>query len=275
MACAMENESYLIGSVLRAISLLRCFSMGAPELSVTELSNRLSVHKSTVSRLLATLSKEGLVDRNPESGKYRLGLGLLELAGQVLLHADLRQIARPFLRQLSETTQETVNLAILDGDLSFNLEQAVSYDRRVLGIGWLGRRAPLHASSTGKVLLAYHPREKWSSILSSPLIGYTDKTITDLNDLSLELEKIYERGYATGLQELEVGLNAVAAPVRDHQGEVIAAVSVTGPPSRLSKQHIHREVAKQVVACAEQISQALGFSKARILERKTHASDRD
>ncbi|MFC1879617.1 IclR family transcriptional regulator [Chloroflexota bacterium] len=226
----MANDTYLVGSVLRAVSLLRCFSIEAPELSVTELSGILDVHKSTVSRLLATLAKEGLVDRDPDSSKYRLGLGLLELAGLVLLHADLRQIARPFLRQLSESTQETVNLAILDGGMSFNLEQAVSYDRRVIGIGWLGRRAPLHVSSTGKVMLAYLPKKQLQSILEIQLARFTEYSITDVDILRIELQGVRERGYAIGSQELEIGMNAVAAPVRDHIGEVIAAVSVTAPP---------------------------------------------
>jgi DNA-binding IclR family transcriptional regulator len=111
------------------------------------------------------------------------------------------------------------------------------------------------------VLLAYHSQEMKLLILDVPLTAYTDKTITDLEILDAELDKIKACGYATGLQELEIGLNAVAAPVRDHSGEVIAAVSVTGPPSRLSKQRINREVALKVIACADQISLALGYRK--------------
>jgi DNA-binding IclR family transcriptional regulator len=245
----------MIGSVRRAVALLRCFTADEPELSVTALSHKLRVHKSTVSRILSTLRDDGLVDRNPETGEYRLGLGLLELAGLVVLHADMRQVARPFLRQLSEATMETVNLAVLDGCESLNIEQAVSHHRRVTGFGWVGRKTPLHASSTGKVLLAFLP---------VPLQGFefaplTQNTITNAEILHKELEEIRARGYATGLEELEVGLNAVAAPVRDHTGVVVAAISVTGPSPRLSEQRIHQDVAQQVIACAEQISKALGY----------------
>lgn len=254
----MAHHSYMIGSVRRAITLLRCFTIQDAELSVTELSRRLGVHKSTVSRLLATLNTDGLVDRNPGTGKYRLGVGLIELAGMVVVHQNLRQIAPPFLRQLSETTQETVNLAVLDRCESVNIDQVVSYDRRVLGIGWVGRRTPLHASSTGKVMLAYLPLDQLETLLQAPLARFTAKTITDAQVLRQELLVVSGLGYAIGLEELEIGLNAVAAPVRDYTGEVVAAVSVTGPPSRLSEQRIREEVAPQVIACGLQISQALG-----------------
>ena len=245
----------MIGSVRRAIALLRCFTAAEPELSVTQLSRKLGVHKSTVSRILATLRAEGLVDRNPATGEYRLGLGLLELSGLVALHADMRQVARPFLRRLSEATRETVNLAVLEGNESLNIEQAVSHHRRVTGFGWVGRKTPLHASSTGKVLLANLP-VALAELKFTPL---THSTITEVETMHEELDEIRERGYATGLEELEVGLHAVAAPVRDHSGEVVAAISVTGPSPRLSEWRIHQEVAPQVISCAVQISEALGY----------------
>ncbi len=245
----------MIGSVRRAIALLRCFTVDEPELSITQLSHKLRVHKSTVSRILSTLRVEGLVDRNPDTGEYRLGLGLLELAGLVVLNADIRQVARPYLRQLSEATQETVNLAVLDGYESLNIEQAVPHHRRVTGFGWVGRKTPLHASSTGKVLLAYSS----VPLPELALTPFTQNTVTKPETLQSELDKIRGCGYATGLEELEVGLNAVAAPVRDHSGEVIAAISVTGISPRLSEQRVHQEVAAQVISCAAQISEALGY----------------
>lgn len=254
------QDTQYFSTVQRAFALLRCFSIKDRELSVTELSRRLGVHKSTVSRLLTALSADRIVERNPETGKYRLGIGLLELAGLVQLHSDLRQIARPYLRQLSDTTLETVNLAILDGDHSVNLEQAVSYDRMISGAGWVGRRAPLHASSTGKTFLAFLPEERLATVLSSDLPRYTEHTITDAAGLRQELLTIRQQQYACTLQELELGLNSVAAIVRDHHGAVVAALSVTGPSARLTRQHIQHAVAAQVVSCAQQISKALGFT---------------
>ena len=261
----------MIASVKRAITLLHCFSIEKTELSVSELSIKLGVHKSTVSRLLATLASEKLVNCNPENGKYRLGMGLIELSGLVVLHSELRQIALPFLRQLGDKTKETVNLAVLEQDTAINIEQSVPFDRRVFSIGWVGRRTPLHASSTGKVLLAFLPNELLEPILQKPLEVFTENTITDPGFLQSELGKIRKKEYASGLEELEIGLNAVAAPIRNHTKEVIAAVSVTGPPSRLSKQRIENEVSQQVQDCAQIISQAIGYSSLK--RNQKHLSD--
>jgi DNA-binding IclR family transcriptional regulator len=256
----MKQAHTQSSTVVRAFDLLRCFSLERAELSVTQLSQMLGVHKSTVSRLLATLNEEQIVSRDAETGKYRLGIGLLELAGRVALHADLRQAARPFLRRLSEITQETVNLAVMESGESVNIEQAVSFERHISGIGWLGRRTPLHASSTGKVLLAYQNEETISALLQHQLASFTEKTITDPEALRDELAKIRLQGYATGLEELEIGLNAIAAPVWDHYGEIAAALSVTGPSPRLTLPRIQEQIAAQVIEYAKMISRAAGYS---------------
>jgi IclR family acetate operon transcriptional repressor len=255
------SQGQVVKSVRRAVAILRSFSLEEPELSVTHLSRLLDVHKSTASRLLSTLEMEGLVDRNPETWRYRLGVGLIELAGLVVLHADLRWVARPLLRKLADQMHETVNLAVRDGSEAINIEQVSPYDRRVVNIGWVGRRTPLHASSTGKVLLAYLPEAELGALLQGPLTRFTEHTIADIQALRAELALVRQRGHATGLEELEVGLNAVAASVRDHTGQVIAAVSASGPSYRFSRQRIEEEAVAQVMACAEQVSRALGFAR--------------
>lgn len=249
-----------VKSVKRAVALLRSFSFDEPELGVTELSKRLGIHKSTVSRVLSTLEAEGLVAQNSETGRFRLGVGLISLAGLVMVHANLRQVATPFLRELAEQTQETVNLAVRDRDSAINIEHIVPHGRRVLNIGWVGRRTPLHASSTGKALLAYLPEAELDALLQEPLPHFTERTITDLRALRVDLALVRQRGYATGLEELEIGLNAVAVPIRDHTGRVIATLSTAGPSYRLSQQRIEEEVAAQVMECGERLSNALGFS---------------
>jgi DNA-binding IclR family transcriptional regulator len=251
-----------VESVRRAIAILHSFSLEKPELGVTELSRDLEVHKSTVSRLLATLEIEGLVDRNPVTGRYRLGVGLIELAGFVTVHTDLQKAARPFLSELAELTKETVNLAVLNRNGVINIELVLSPNRRVSNIGWVGRRTPLHASSTGKVLMAYLPEARLSQLLREPLVAYTEHTVTDLDELGKELALVRQRGFAIGLEELEIGLNAVAAPIRDHTGKVIAAVSTAGPSYRLSKSRIVDEVADYLIEYGRRISQALGYSTA-------------
>ena len=256
-----RSPASYIKSVERAIALLKAFDIDKPELGVTELSRVLGLHKSTVSRILATLERGGLVEQNPETGKYRLGVALIGLGALVVAHADVREIARPLLRRLAEETQETVNLAVLDGDEVINIEQMLPDKRQVKNIGWVGRRTPLHCVSTGKVLLAYLPEEEIERILAKGLSRRTDKTITDPGRLRKELVKIRQQGYATGLEELEEGLNAVAAPVRNHDGKVIAAVSVSGPSYRVSLENIPK-LAKLTIRTAEEISRRLGFLKA-------------
>jgi IclR family transcriptional regulator, acetate operon repressor len=249
----------MIGSVKRAIDLLYCFTKENSELSVSELSLLLGVHKSTISRLLSTLAPERLVSINPDNGKYRLGMGLIELSGYVVLHSNLREIAIPYLKELCEKTKETVNLAVLEQDAAINIEQVVPHDRRLISFGWVGRRTPLHASSTGKVLLAFLPEERYNQVLKVPLQKYTHKTITEPKKLLRELSNIQKLGYAYGLEELEIGLNAVAGPIFNHNQEVIAAVSVTGPPSRLTRKKIDIEITDLVQNYALNISYALGY----------------
>ena len=250
-----------VESVKRAFSILRCFSLDRPELGVTEISRELGVHKSTVSRLISTLEGERIVLRNPESGRYRLGVGLLELSGLVTLHADLRRVARPFMNQLAQLTQETVNLAVIEGNEVVNIEHITPFEKRVMNIGWVGRRTPMHASSTGKVLMAYLPGPELETILQKPLTKFTEHTLVELPDLQAEMALIREQGYATGLEELEIGLNAVAAPVRDHTGRVIAALSTAGPSYRLSVERIKEVLTQLVLDFAKQISLEFGYAE--------------
>lgn len=247
-----------VESVKRATRLLRCFSIEQPELGVMDLSRQLDVHKSTVSRLLSTLENERFVMRNPETGRYRLGVGILELAGLVTLHGDLRRSARPYLDQLAQLTQETANLAVREGDQVVNIEHTAPLGRRVLNLGWVGRRTPVHGSATGKVLLAYAPSPEIEKVLAQQLESYTRHTLTERQALLDELERIRRKGYATGLEELEIGLHAVAAPVWGHTGEVIAAVSTAGPSNRLTRKRIKNEVAGQVAFAAGEISRMMG-----------------
>ena len=254
-----KGQASSIKSVERAIAILKAFGIEKPELGVIELSKMLALHKSTVSRSLATLEKGGLVERNPETGKYRLAVALMCLGALVVAHADLQEIARPLLRQLAREIQETVNLAVLDGDEVINIEEMLPDNRQVRSTGWVGRRAPLNCGSTGKVLLAYQPEEEIEQIIAKGLPPRTDKTITDPGRLREELAKIRQKGYATTLEEFEEGLNAVAAPVRDYTGRVIAAVSVSGPSYRVSLERIS-ELAELVMRIAEEISRRLGSS---------------
>ncbi len=252
-----EREAH-VQSVERAIAILKSFSPEEPELGVGELSRRLGLPKSTVFRLLQTLEAGGLISQNPETGSYRLGVDLIALAGNVLAHADVRRLSRPYLRRLADALQETVNLSILDRGDVVNLEQFVGGDRLVMRVGWVGRRMPVHAVSSGKAILAFLPLEEVQALLRPPLEALTPHTQTDPDALLNELEEVRRQGYAVALEELEEGLHAISAPVWNHERRAVASVSVSGPSYRLSVERI-REIAPQVVETALEISHELGY----------------
>ena len=198
-----------IQSIQRAAAILRSFTKTDAELGVTAISQQLGLHKSTVSRLLSTLQQEGFVEQNPETGKYRLGMTLVTLAGIVLERIDLRKVARPYLDELAEQTQETVNIVVLSDNECMNID-GVASPRPIQYIGRMGRRTPLHCTSAGKILLAYLPPDEWPQLLPEPLPRYTTKTIVDRDVLTQVLAQIRARGYAVTGQE-EGGEEAVHA----------------------------------------------------------------
>jgi IclR family transcriptional regulator, acetate operon repressor len=253
------EQGVLIQSVQRAMTLLKAFDNGPAELGVSELSRKAGLHKSTASRLLATLEREGLIERVPGTEKYRLGFMLVRLAGQVTHFRDVRAAARPVLVELAESSRETVHLAVLDGDEVINVEQIAG--PHMVGLGnWIGRKTPLHCVANGKVLLAFQPAAQIERVLAAPLARFTERTITDPERLRAELAGARRRGYVTAFGEIEDGLNTVAAPLRDANAQVIAAVSVSGPAYRVQAKRIV-DLAALTVDAATRISARLGFTR--------------
>jgi IclR family KDG regulon transcriptional repressor len=253
-----EQRSSTVQSVERAIAILKSFSLEKPERGVNELSRELGLHKSTVSRLMTTLERGGLLARDPDTERYRLGIDLIGLAAQVVSYINVREVARPFLRQLAETCQETVNLTVLDAGQIVNLEQFISSARQVKNIGRVGRRMCPHCTAAGKVLLAHLTGAELGQILPRELERFTPHTITDHHKLRQELAWVREQGYATALEELEEGLNVVAGPIHDHTGGVIASISVAGPAYRVTPERLV-ELTARVTDTARQISERLGY----------------
>jgi DNA-binding IclR family transcriptional regulator len=243
--------------VERAIAVLRSFSLQTPERGVTELGRELGLHKSTVSRLMKTLEQGGLLTRNPATERYRLGIDLIGLAGQVVSYMDIREVARPFLRRLAETSQETVNLSVLDAHQVVNLEQFVPQTRQIRNVGRVGRRMCTHCTAAGKVFLAYLPPEESEWVVEAGLERLTPNTITDSEELRQELACVRARGYAVSQEELEEGLNVVAVPVRDHTGQLVATISVAGPAYRVTPS-MFADLASQLAHIAAEISGQLG-----------------
>jgi IclR family transcriptional regulator, acetate operon repressor len=243
-------------SVNRALSALDLIAE-AGELGVTELGRRLGVHKATASRLVAVLADRGMVERDPITEKYRLGFGLIRLAGAAMASLDLVRIARPLLEDLADRTRETVNLGVLSGDAVVYIDQ-VTGTRSIVAVSWVGRRTPLHCTSNGKVLLAFMRPEERDRLLVPPLQRATKATITDTGKLRAQLDEVAARGYAQTMEELEEGLNAVAAPVRRADGEVVASLSVSGPAFRMRPVDLPR-VGRLVKESAAAISRRLGY----------------
>jgi IclR family acetate operon transcriptional repressor len=252
----MSVDGNAVRSVDRAAALLLALGDSPGPSGVTELARRLGLHKSTASRLLATLERRGLVEQDDETGKYRLGLVVIRLAERAERTLDLRGLALPELERLARLTHETTGLAILDGDDCLAVAHVDGPNLVAVG-DWTGRSAPLHCIASGKVLMAALAEREVVRIVRHGLPRYTDRTITDLEPLLEELARVRRRGYATAIGEYEAGLNAVAAPVRDARGQVIAAVDVWGPAFRLTPRRIP-ELAAHVREAAAAVSRRLG-----------------
>ncbi|MDA0638816.1 IclR family transcriptional regulator [Nonomuraea sp. MCN248] len=243
----MSNSS--VQSVDRAIAILEILAReGATR--VTDLASELEVHKSTASRLLGALEQGGLVEQTGDRGRYRLGVGVVRLAGAATNQLDLARESGPVCRRLAEEIGETVNVAVpRDGD-AVNVSQ-VRGPSAISGQSWVGARTPAHATSSGKVLMAFG-----ALAVPAELRRFTPQTITD--ERRLGLEEIVRRGWATAVEELEPGLNAVAAPIRNVDGAVVAAVSASGPSYRLTPQRLP-EVGERLAGGAREISRRLGY----------------
>ena len=252
---SVGRESSSFQSVDRAISALEHLARN-PDAGVSSVAAAIGVHKSTASRLLVALQQRDLVEPGPERGHYRLGTGVLRLAAGVGGRLDVSHQGAEVCAALAADVGETVNLAIRQGEVAVNVHQsegggAVSVD------SWVGRPTPLHATSSGKVLLAHAPEPVLDQVLAA-LTAYTSATVTDPAALVQQLEQTLRDGYATTVGELEDGLNAVAAPVRRADGEVVAALSISAPAFRLPAEALP-DAGAAAAAAARRVSQRMGF----------------
>jgi DNA-binding IclR family transcriptional regulator len=246
-----------VQSVDRALSILEILARRGVA-GVTEIAVELGVHKSTASRLVSVLEARGFVEQLADRGKYQLGFAVVRLAGSRGSDRDLAAEGHRLCEALATDIGETVNVAILAGDRAVNISQ-VRGPCAISVQNWVGQSTPLHATSSGKVLLAHAPGVDLEQLLGPELPRYTDRTITDVRTLDGELERVRRRGFATTVEEYEVALNAAAAPVRDHTGKVIAAVSVSGPSYRLTPGALEG-VAQRLVTAVAGVSRRLGHT---------------
>ncbi|MFJ9822516.1 IclR family transcriptional regulator [Streptomyces sp. NPDC101151] len=246
-----------VQSVDRAVSVLEILAQRG-EAGVSEVAAEIDVHKSTAFRLLGALEARGLVEQATERGKYRLGFGIVRLAGAVTGRLDITQQGRPVCERLAEEIGETVNIAVLQEHYAVNLYQ-VRGPGAVGTHNWVGQLTPLHATSSGKILLAHLPAKERADVLSaSGLQKLTPHTLTARTKLEKKLAEARERGYAVTLEEFELGLHAMAAPIRSRDGEVMAALSASGPAYRFTEERIH-ELAPVLLKGAQEISHRMGY----------------
>ncbi|MBO8183899.1 IclR family transcriptional regulator [Streptomyces sp. DW4-2] len=243
-------------SVDRAVSVLEILAERG-EAGVSEVATELEVHKSTAFRLLGALEARGLVEQTAERGKYRLDFGIVRLASAVTGRIDITQQGRPVCERLAEEIGETVNIGVLQEHYAVNLYQ-VRGPGAVGAHNWVGRLTPPYATSSGKVLMAHLTAKERAELLASGLRRQTPHTITAKTKLEKSLVQVREQGYALALEEFEVGLNAISAPIRSRDGEVIAAISASGPAYRFTEERMH-EVAPALLKGAEEISHRMGY----------------
>jgi DNA-binding IclR family transcriptional regulator len=251
-----KRRNNFVQSVDRAITVMELLSRRGWS-GVTQVANDLDIHKSTAYRLLTTLRDRGLVEQDAATEKYRLGFGLVMLASSVTADLDIARCSRPVCDRLAEQTRETATVAVLEGDDAVILHQSTS-GFSALSVDWSGRHTPLHATAAGKMFLHYMPEDQRRHILQRPLERYTENTIADPATLEDKIRVGQDRDYWCTAEELEIGLNAIAAPIRCADGAVVAAVSVSGPAFRLSPESFP-EIGEQCKRAAAEISRCLGF----------------
>ncbi|MGD9529122.1 IclR family transcriptional regulator [Pseudonocardia sp.] len=247
-----------LSTVRNAARVLKAFLTREESIGVSELARRLGLGKSAVHRLLTTLLAEGLVEQDPRTGGYRLGIVMFELGEAVKVHLDLHAAAGPVLAQLREQTGESSQVGVLDGDEVVYVDRLESAHTLRL-FTETGRRVPAHCTSSGKVLLAHCSEAARERVLARPLPALTPHTITDPDALRAELAAIRVRGWAEAVNEREIGVASIASPIRDVRGDVVAALSIGAPVARFGAVP-RRRIARALVEAGEAVSRRLGWS---------------
>jgi IclR family transcriptional regulator, KDG regulon repressor len=254
-----EIADNLVQSVDRAITILETLAKDKDGCRITELANATGLHKSTIHRLLGTLMSRGYVEKCLDSENYKLGIRILLLGSAILDRMDLRNIAKPYIQELSNKTKEVVHLSILDDGEAVYIDKVESSDHSIRMYSQIGKRGPLHCTAVGKVLLADLSDSEVEKIMEQKgMTKYTKSTIDNLHQLKEELSVIRERGYAFDEIEHEEGIRCVAAPVHDRSGKVIASVSLSGPIIHVTHYRMP-ELTEEILKTAKKISYQLGY----------------
>ncbi|HWQ47094.1 MAG TPA: IclR family transcriptional regulator [Longilinea sp.] len=252
-----DQNDYNVRAIERALQILDCFNEEHTERSLTEIVKLVGLHKATTHRIMTTLLNSGYLEHTPDGQKFRLGLHLASLGFIVINKMDLRSEAYPFMSQLTQQLDEACDLSVFDQDHVFYVE--VMQSRHTLRIAAaIGQRLPAYCTASGKLFLAFLPEPKLEAILNQPMKSHTNNTITSSALLRPQLDVIRQQGYAVDDEEYEVGIRAVAAPIRNREGSVIAAISIPSPTSRMTPDRIPA-VAEVLKEMTDKVSHRMGW----------------
>jgi DNA-binding IclR family transcriptional regulator len=253
-----QNNPPVIRSVAKALAIVDLLALKQRDMSLGEIANELALPKSTAHGLISTMRDAGYLDQSPFNGRYKLGVRFFEIGSVVASSWDVRKVSAPFIKQLVNDMEETVHLVVLDkGEVLYIDKRESNHSIRI--VSQVGTRLPAHCTGVGKVMLAYlKPSEVDHIVKTKGLTRYTQKTITDPNILKTELQKIRAQGYAIDNGEIMASLRCVAAPIMNHEGNVCAAISLSGSTSRLEGDRLRQSVDKIIITAAD-ISKELGY----------------
>jgi DNA-binding IclR family transcriptional regulator len=247
-----------VRAVERALDVLLCFTNQTPELTMTQIADQVGIHKSTAHRLLATLENKRFIQRDQNTGIYRLGIRLLQMAYLTLEQNDLRRLAVPFMHRLCDLYEENIDLTLLD-DTDVIFVNIFEGPQRVKLAAAIGQRLPAFATASGKAILGFMPEKLVRQILDRGMPQLTPYTLNSPDALFENLKSIRELGFAISEQELEEQINAVAAPIFDQENHPIASIAVAGPAYRLTRERM-MEIGPGLVATTREIGQEFAMA---------------
>lgn len=248
----------IIQSVERALLIMNLFNEQNVELKITEISEKMELHKSTVHSLLKTLESHSYIEQNPENGKYRLGLKLIERGNFVVNTIDIRQVAKSYLVDLSKETGQTVHLGIKNGKEGVYIDK-VEGNLAFIRFSQIGKGIPLHATAIGKVLLAFQePKEIQETLNGYHFTKQNEHTITDENLFLQQLDKVHQQGYAIDNQENEIGVRCIAVPILNFENKVLASISMSTLVSQVNDEKLEKFI-DLIKKTGLEISKKLGY----------------
>lgn len=249
-----------VQSIDRVFDIIETLSSASHGLTLTDLANEVQLHVSTTHRLLSSLATRGYVQKDIETGKYRLTTRLFEVGSRVVGGMNLLSVARPYLERLADATSETIHLVTREGDEVVYLYKEDTSNHLVRMSSFVGLRIPMYCTAMGKSILAYLPEHEVQEIWNRTTItAYTPLTHIHYEDLYADLKQIRQQGYAIDRGEHERGILCVAAPILDFSGTPIGAISISGPSSRINEDCL-RSFAQQIALSANSITTLLGGS---------------